>query len=207
MSLFDLFFLALALAAAGTLVAALITAARGRWARALTILTRLLICAAVYIGIVYLSAALSKRLVLHVGDPQCNDDWCFAVDNVKRTPHEDRVAYDVSLRIFSRALRVDMHENGARDVYLVDSAGRRYDPIPRGTEVPLNTLVHAGESIPTMRFFDVPAKARGLGLIVERQGFPGPVCLVIGECDQIHGPPIVYVPPAILLPASALAYN
>jgi len=193
MTIFDLLFIVLFLGAAGTLVAAAVEMLRGRRAHAWAIFWRLAVCAAAYIGSVYLSAALARRVVLRVGDPQCNDDWCIAVDGAKTTPHDNHVAYDVSLRIFSRARRVAMRDNGAADVYLVDSAGRRYDPIPRGTEIPLNTLLQAGESVATARFFDLPADARGLGLIVERRGFPGPVCLIIGECDAFHGPPIVRI--------------
>lgn len=144
MTIFDLLFIGLFLGAAGTLVAAAVEMLRGRRAHAWTIFWRLAVCAAAYIGIVYLSAALARRVVLRVGDPQCNDDWCIAVDGAKTTPHDNRVAYDVSLRIFSRALRVSMHEYGASDVYLVDTAGRRFDPIPRGNEVPLSVLLEPG---------------------------------------------------------------
>jgi hypothetical protein len=191
MTIFDLLFILLFFVAAATLVAAAAFAVRGRWARARSIFRWLAAGIAVYIGIVYLSAAAERRVVLRVGDPQCNDDWCLAVDGVKRTPHDGRVACEINLRIFSRALRVEMHEYGASDVYLVDSAGRRYDPLPRPDGIPLSTLLRPGESVMTIRLFDLPAGARGLGMILGRRGFPGPVCLIICECDAFHGPPIV----------------
>jgi hypothetical protein len=190
-TVFDLLVIALFLAAIGTLIVAAVLAVRGRWARVLGLLRRLAVCAVAYVGIVYAATALSKETVLRVGDPQCTDDWCIAVESVQRTPMNAVVRYDVTLRIFSRALRVSQREMGAKDVYLVDSQWRRYDPIRIGAEVPLNTLLQPGESVTTSRRFEPPADVRGIGLMVDRSSFP--ICLVIGECEAFHKGTIVRV--------------
>ncbi|HUI57304.1 MAG TPA: hypothetical protein VLY04_20150 [Bryobacteraceae bacterium] len=193
MTIFDLLFIALFFCTLGALVAAAVFALSGRRTRALGVLRRLAICAGVYLGIVYVSAVFAKQTVLRVGDPQCNDDWCLAVDGVERMPHETAVLYRVTLRIFSRALRVAMRENGASDVYLTDSQGNRYDPFRQGSEIPLNTLLQAGESVTTTRLFEMPAGARNVSLFIGRHGLPKGVCLIIGECDVFHGPPAVRI--------------
>ena len=185
MTVFDLLVIVLFFAAIGTLIVAAVLAVRGRLARALRLLGQLAVCTAVYVGIVYAATALSKEVVLQVGDPQCDDDWCIAVESAKRTPMNAIVRYDVTLRIFSRARRVAQREMNARDVYLVDSQWRRYDPVHTGAEVPLNTLLQPGESVTTSRRFEVPADVRGIGLMVDRPSILS-ICLVIGECGAFH---------------------
>jgi len=191
-TLFDLLFIVLLFAAIATLVVAGISAVRGRGARASRLLRRLAICAVVYTGVVYAVTAFSRQVALRVGEPECNDDWCIAVDNVIRMPMDAIVRYDVTLRIFSRARRVAQREMGAKDVYLMDAQWRRYDPIRSGAEVPLNTLLQAGESVTTSRRFELPADARGIGLIVDRQPIL-PICLIIAECEAFHKATIVRV--------------
>jgi hypothetical protein len=185
MTVYDLLFIALLITALGTLIAAVIAAFRGHRGRALAILRALALGAVVYVGIVYIATALSKQVVLRVGDPECSDDWCIAVERVERTPKNAVMDYNVTLRIFSRALRVAQRENVARDVYLVDARWKRYDPIRTGSEVPLNTLLQPGESVTTSRRFELPADDRGIGLIVDRSSIL-PFCVIIGECGAFH---------------------
>jgi hypothetical protein len=128
--------------------------------------------------------------VLRVGEPQCNDDWCLTVDGVKRTEDNSLARYDVTLRIFSRARRVAQREMGAKDVYLVDAQWRRYDPIRAGTEIPLNTLLQAGESVTTSRRFELPTGASAVSLMIDRTPIL-PICVIIGECGAFHKATIV----------------
>src|SRR5580698_8509233 len=69
-TVFDLLVIALFFAAIGTLILAAVLALRGRWARALRLLRRLALCTLSYVGIVYAATALSKEVVLRMGDPQ-----------------------------------------------------------------------------------------------------------------------------------------
>ena len=168
MTVFDLLFLGLLLAGVIALGVAAVSAFRGQSTRALAILGKLGACAATYVGMVYLVTFLLKPVELRVGEAQCSDDWCIAVDSAKRTPMNAVAIYDVTLRIFSRARRVAQRELVAKDVYLVDAAWRRYDPILTGREVPLSTLLQPGESVTTSRRFEVPATDRDMGLMVDR---------------------------------------
>lgn len=192
MAVFDLLFIALFLAAIGTLIVAIISVIGGRRARALAILRTHAFCIGAYLGIVYIATALSKQVALRVGDPQCSDDWCIAVERVKRTPKKAVTLYDVTLRIFSRARRVAQRETVARDVYLVDANWRRYDPILTGSEVPLNTLLQPGESVTTGRSFELPADDHDIGLMVDRSTVL-PICVIIGECGAFHKGTIVRI--------------
>lgn len=189
MTIFDLLFIVLALTAVGTLIFALIAALRGAGSRALKILTRLVICAAAYIAIVYAATAVPKQVVLRPGEPQCSDDWCLAVDHVDRREQASTATYRITLRIFSRAKRRAQRENIATDVYLVDSNWKRYAAIPQANEIPLNTLLQPGESVTTGRVFELPADAHGIVLVVGRRS--PPFCLIIGECGAFHKDTVV----------------
>jgi len=183
MTPFDLLFLVAVLAAVVTLVVAAYQAIRGRAARAGTILLRLAVSAAFYLGIVALVSLLSPRRVLHVGDPRCFDDWCFAVEHVQHAPGPQGVVYQIDLRLFSEAKRISQRENGVA-VYLTDSSGRRFDPDPAPTAPPWNVLLGPGESVTTTRVFHLPAAASDVGLILEHGGF-NPGVVVIGDDSSL----------------------
>jgi len=192
-TLFDLLFLACALATAATLVTAAGVAIRGQWLRAGSILKRLGIAAVAYLVLgLIVSAALPQR-VLNVGDPWCFDDWCLSVDRVNRVEGQPDVAYRVSLTIFSRARRVSQRAKGAW-IYLIDSRGRRYEPSQDPEQIPLDVLLQPGESVKTLRTFRVPASVSGLGLIT---GHGGPYCagfLIVGEGGCVfHKPTMVKI--------------
>jgi hypothetical protein len=184
MTIFDLLFIVLLLAGIASLIAGIASALRGRRRRALTILRNLALCAAGYVGIVYLATALSKPVVYGLRSPVCNDDWCVAVEDVKRTPKDLKADFEVTLRISSRARRRAQRENIATDVYLVDSHWNRYDPMPDPSEIPLNTLLQPLESVTTRRRFELPKDAQDLGLKVGHHELP--ICLIIGECEAFH---------------------
>ena len=173
MTLYDLLFLAAALAGIVTLVVACAK-------RSLIILTKLGAGIVVYVVMVYSATLFSKPITVRPGDPLCNDDWCLAVDNATRTGAQ----FDLTLRIFSRARRAAMREASAKDVYLVDEHWNRYDPKENAT--PLNTLLRPGESIETLRHFEVPPSVHITGLKIDYGTNPASLCLVIGECDAFH---------------------
>jgi hypothetical protein len=188
-TVFDLLFIVLLFAGIGAIGVAVFSAFRGQRARALAIVGKLGVCAASYVGMVYLVTFLSKPAVLRIGEPQCSDDWCIAVDGVKRTPMYSTAIYDVTLRIFSRARRVAQRELIAKDVYLVDARWRRYNPVLTGLEIPLNALLQPGESVTTSRRFEVPAADHDMGLMIDRSA--PPFCPIIGECGAFHKGAIV----------------
>jgi hypothetical protein len=184
-TVFDLFFILLVLICFVTLVAAGVRAIQDGPRQAWRTLRNLLLCAMCYIGIVYAATAVSHLRVHRVGDPQCNDDWCLSIDDVQRTAKDSYADVDVTLRVFSRAARRAQRELIATDVYLVDGAWNRYDPILDGSEIPLNTLLQPRQSVTTRRRFRVPEHAHLLGLRLGHRDLL-PVCLIIGECEAFH---------------------
>lgn len=184
MTLFDLLIIVLFLAAIVTLAVAVIAALRGRRAQAIRIMRRLLLGAAAYVLLVYAVTLASTQKVIRPGEPECNDDWCLAVERVDRTAHDTAMVYDVTLRIFSKARGRAQREGTATDLYLLDSNWNRYEPLFNSANIPLNVLLQPGESVTTHRVFEAPSTAHRLGLLIGRSGMP--VCLVIGECDAFH---------------------
>lgn len=182
MNIFDLIFLASALATAITLAVAAISALRGRGARAFRILRAYGICAVCYSGIALAAHFLKPQRVIAVGTPWCFDDWCLQVDSAEHAAHGSTASYDIKLRIFSAARGITQRANGAW-IYLIDNRGIRYAANSDPLAVPLTVKLGPGESISTSRHFEVPADVGALGLIT---GHGGPYCgamslLIIGE--------------------------
>jgi hypothetical protein len=111
------------------------------------------------------------RRVLQPDADECFDDWCIGVAEVKQHPDGAGIAYDVALRLGSRARRVSQRENNLA-VYLTDDRSSRYDPVGDVSAEPFNVLLGPGESVIVHRRFSVPA-TRGLGLVAAHEGgFP-----------------------------------
>jgi hypothetical protein len=193
MDIFDLLFIALFLSGLVALGAAGVAALQGKRSRANRILCGTAISAAIYMGIVCVDSYATPQRILNIGDPQCSDDWCIAVREVQRNPLSKGLSYSVTLLLSSRARRVAQRENGVI-VYLVDSEGRRFDPVPKTFETPFNVLLQPGESLTAIRVFDLPVNARDLGLVVDHAKGPlgcFPSCFVITENNWFHKLPIV----------------
>ncbi len=172
MTWFDLLFPASAAAAAGTLGAAAWLAVRGERRRARRTLGRLLAAAAIYMTfVVALSLAVPRR-VARIGERECFDDWCVAVEGFRREARDGRAAYRVELRLASRALRVTQRERNLA-VYLTDERGRRWDAVDAKTAAPFDVALGPGDSVVVSRTFVAPADAGPVGLAVTHEGgFP-----------------------------------
>ncbi len=190
MTLFDLLFMLLFLTAVGVLVSCLVSARRGQGAQAGRRLRTLGVAVLFYLAVVAGVSLLTPRRVFAVGEDQCSDDWCIAVQGASRTGDS---ALAVTFRIASRALRVTQRERFVV-VYLRDSGGRRYDPDPAPGQPPFDTELGPGAFVGTQRVFHVPPHAAGLGVIVTRAGdVPFPRCCIIGT-GLFHKDPVVPVP-------------
>jgi hypothetical protein len=166
MMIYDLLFLAVVLISAVTLIVAAILTLSGRSRRALRVLTVWAIGAALYVAI---AAAVSLALpikVFHLGDLQCEDDWCLSVESANRISPE---TYEVTLRMISRASRVSQRNNNGLTVLLADDLGTRYPAIAAPDAPPFNVLLQPNEDVKTVRRFHVPQDAKGLRLIVGPQ--------------------------------------
>ena len=181
MTIFDLLFAALVLTGLGVLIVAAVAALRGRRARALVLVRRVGIVAALYFGVLAVVSAATPQRYVRVGDDQCSDDWCIAVQSVRRDSLATEAQYDVTLRLSSRARRVSQREQ-AVSVYLRDVTGRRYAPFADAGAIPFDTLLTPGQAVLVGRRFAVPRQASIVGLVVAREGwgrFPG--CCIIGD--------------------------
>src|SRR5579871_1801089 len=107
MTIFEPLFILLFLATVATLATAAVAAVRGQLPRAANILRRLAIAAAAYFFVVLVVALAAVPPVHNIGDPQCFDDWCITVTDARRTDSSSAQTWRVTLRISSRAMRVN----------------------------------------------------------------------------------------------------
>jgi hypothetical protein len=182
-----LIFIACVLAALAAMVAAAAAGLRGDGERAARILKRLSVGAAAYLLATALISAATPRRIFARGEPQCNGEWCIAVAGVTTTPAAGSTRYVVALRLFTTAKRVAMREKGVA-VHLLDAAGRRYEPRPDASAVPLDTRIAPGESVTAVREFELPADAADPRLVVEFSAGPG---VVIGEVHWFRPPDVM----------------
>jgi hypothetical protein len=187
MTIFDLLFLAFLFAAAATLLTAAVAAIRRQWPRCASILKRLAMGVVAYLVLGLIVGAAAPQRILNIRDPWCFDDWCLSVEDVSRTAAGPDDVYRVSLRIFSRAKRVSQRAKGAW-IYIIDSRGRRFEPQPDTSAIPLDVLLGPGQDVATSRVFKIPAGAVRLGLIT---GHGGPYCSspIIGEMGCVFNKP------------------
>lgn len=190
MTIFDLLFLVVFFTSVIALLTAAIFALRGRRARTLGILRACGTSVGIYLGLVVLTSLVWPRRVLDVGRPRCFDDWCIAVENVSRAPLGGSISCVVNLRLFSTARRVSQRENGLV-VYLTDDRGRRYEPSSDESSPPFNVLLGPGESVTTVRVFEVPKDARELGLVIRHEGGFPVGWFIIGAETWFHKSTIV----------------
>jgi hypothetical protein len=192
MTIFDLVFIALVLVTVVMLIGASVAAVRGRRTRARVTLRRLGIILAAYSGALLLASALTPQRVLGIGDDQCSDDWCIAVQAVHIDTTTAGIRYSVTFRLANRARRVAQRERFVV-VYARDARMRQHMPVVDPGAVPFDTLLQPGEAILADRRFLVAAQAPVVGLVIAREGggrFPG--CCIIGdEASLFHRRTIV----------------
>jgi hypothetical protein len=193
MTIYDLGAIVLLLLFLGAIAMLAIAAAlafMGRKSASRSILRAIAGAALAYVLVWAGLTVFARQTPLGVGDPQCVDNWCIAVENVKATALNQSKEYDVTLVLFSRANRTvtsfgaHAHADSDTDVYLVDGDGRRYEARPHASEIPLNVPLAPGEAVRTRRVFDVPSNARNIGLLAGRGSFG--MCPMIGECSTSH---------------------
>ena len=194
MNIFEPLFLLLALITAAALIAALVFAVFGNWRRALRILKRLAIGAAVYFAIVIAVTVLvpSRQYALH--EMRCLDDWCITVNGALRHPSPPVAGsnFEVSLRLSSRAKRVPMGEKDTVG-YVVDEDGHRYDPLHDAAAFPYDGILQPGQSVTTFRYFNVPDDGRKLGFVFTHEGGFPIGWLIITEGGWFQKPPVVWL--------------
>ncbi len=195
MTLFDLTFLAVVCGSLGGLALAAFLLITRRWRPALLLGAGMLATWFVY-GVVLVGVSLtSPARVLAVGEDRCYDDWCIAVVDSQAEPVGSKTSLSVTLRLSNRARRVAQRENGLI-VYVLDDAGRRYDPLVDTATMPFSTVLQPGEELLTVRVFDLPAGAQDLVLVLDRVGWdrvPG-VFIIGDDSSWLHAPARVQLP-------------
>lgn len=187
----DLLFILLFFVTVFTLLAALISAIRGRRARALKRLRTLGITLGTYMVVVAVTSLISERQVMAMDEADCSDDWCVAVTAITPTSIGDDDVYEVRFRIFSRAVRITQSKRFVVS-YMLGGDGNRYDAQPSQGERGFDTELGPGEVVVTPRFFRVPSGVAGLGVVVGREGgLRFPRCCIIG-LGPFFKPPIWY---------------
>jgi hypothetical protein len=188
-TIFDLIFLLALLTSVVTLVLAAIAVIRGRLIQSLRILRTWGIGALIYCACALAVAILAPQRVIAIGEPWCFDDWCITVGGVKSSRADGSVSYRADLRISSAARRISQRALGAW-IYLIDDAGRRYEPDSDPSAIPLDVRLGPGKSVTTWRTFRVPAGVSHIGLIT---GHGGPYCgmgvLIIGSGGCLFNKP------------------
>jgi len=194
-TIFDLVFIVVFLAAVVTGAIVAIRLLRGRRREAAGLLRRGAIGLAGYLAVVVIVSLVSPRRVVALGEDRCSDDWCIAVAEVVKEPWPGDSAYRVTLRLSSRARGMPQRETGIA-VYLVDEAGHRFDHDAEPSSPPFDVRLQPGEAVTTARRFRVSGQKGSLGVVVAHEGsfgFPGIV--IIGDGGSLlHKRAIVRVP-------------
>jgi hypothetical protein len=190
MTLFDLFFLTLALTTLITLCLAAALAATGHRQKSLRILRRLGLGALLYFTAVITVSLVAPRRTFNLGETQCFDDWCIAATSASQNGD----SYVIGLRISSRARRVSQRERNLV-IYLLDRNNHRYDPAPQGSDTSLSSLLQPGQSVDLTRTFSIPPTARDVNLVVSHGGFPIG-WFIIGYDSWFRQPPLIRFHPS-----------
>jgi hypothetical protein len=197
-SYFDLLFLASVPLSIAMLVAAAISALRGRQRGAINILKMWGIYVALYMTVALAFDFIQPRQTIRVGDPWCFDHWCLTVETVESVPVQSEIAHNIKLRIFNSSRRVVQWAPNAW-IYLIDDKGRLYPPDHNPSTAPLDVRLQPQQSVTTSRVFHVPTQVKDLGLIT---GHGGPYCgpmsiLIIGEGGcLLNKPKMIRILPA-----------
>lgn len=192
MTAFDLVFVIVFFSVLGMLAAAALAALRRQPSKALGRLRTLGLFLASYLLVVALTSVISPRKSVPIGEARCFDDWCVSVKGIERSPADGGSSYNVALELHSRARARAQRENGV-SVYVLDERGRRYEPSPDSSAVPLDTMLSPGASVIATRRFYLPSDVREAGLVVAHGWFPG--LFIIGD-DQslLHKPTVTPLP-------------
>jgi hypothetical protein len=166
--------------------------------------------ATVYAALLLGAAALSRDRTLAPGERKyfCEMDCHLAYD-VTSSEATDAGLQAVTLRTwFDPGTISSFRGNGPyfpapREVYVLDEAGRRYDPSPEATQAwrsahgdstPLDRQLHPGESYTTTFVFALPPGARASRLFLGDAPGGIPRVLIGHENSPMHGKTYLAVP-------------
>jgi len=196
MNLFDLVFILLFLVTVAALLRAGYLAVRGRSSRVRRLLRNWCVGAAAYFAMVIAVSLLAPRRVIELNTPQCWDDLCVAVEKVEKLeppPGSSRTAYEVTVRMSSRARQRAQREKNVV-MYLTDERDGRYEPTPRESDVPFDTLLQPQQAIAVTRRFEVSAETQLRGVVVTHEGGFPIGWFIVGYDSWFRKPAMVRIP-------------
>jgi hypothetical protein len=177
---------------------------RGRLPLARRLAIRWVTAAGIYFAVLLTFSIRQPMRVLPRNAPWCFDDWCISVDSVAHPPAINSIKPSgqwvvVSMTVSSRMQRRRQSEPDAF-VYLLDSAGQRYEPSDVGVDALrssglegklITEFLEPGGSFQSRTAFDVPKAARRLLFVKERRSrFPG--VFIIGDpVSLLHRPTVL----------------
>jgi len=171
MGIFDLVLIASVLMSVLALLVVAGLAATGRFASAGRVLRAWIIYVAAYLAVVVVVSLFTRPRELPIGENACFDDWCLAVERIERGPAPSHTA-TVAFRLSSRARRISQRERYV-SVYLLDGRGQRSEPRSPANAEPFDVLLAPGQTIHTLREFDLPGDASAARLVITHEGgFP-----------------------------------
>jgi hypothetical protein len=181
-TIFDLLFLV----GAGSLVVVLLRIVyqllRRRNVAVLALCRRTAAVVVTYVMVIIVTSIVTPRRIVPVGTEQCFDDWCITVAGAAHRGGGAADTLVVTLRLSSQARGIAQGERDVR-VYLVDEAGRRYQPIPTPDMTPLSARIPPLGALTTTRRFIMDASAPHPMLVVAHDPFPH--CCIIADGESL----------------------
>jgi hypothetical protein len=212
LTIFDLFFMVVVLATVVILIAVVLQVLLAHFRKAVKLLVIYGAGIVLYLGVIVVVSITSPQRVLAIGDIQCFDDWCVAVDTVtlaSELGQGEHFAkpigdfYVITLRLSNQALGREQRASSVA-VHLLDDQGRTFDVSPQGQGAyesqhgpvaPLTSTLPVGQSITIVQVFDLPNDAHDIGLTIEHPVGPSPGLFIIGDdASLFHKPTIVRLP-------------
>jgi hypothetical protein len=145
----------------------------------------------IYMGAVLAVSLAAKPRVLPPGKDYCFDSLCFSVIRTETVPGYLATRGERMVKVYVRIANHSNQRNpGDRHLklYLVDSAGRRWDEAPGLEGVPLSTPVGPRQTILSAPVFKVAHDSEGLRLVLSHD-HSLPYLMLLGDTGSIlHGP-------------------
>jgi hypothetical protein len=166
---------------------------RGRRAEALHHAAWVAGIAGAYLLILLGVSVTQRQRVVGLGQEQCFGTMCFRVTAVDEVPSLVAGATDRTLQV---RIAVSNHGPAAGDqssihAYLLDSRGRRWEPLPGLSGNALGTRIASGSEFVSQPMFRIPSDAAGLGLVLTHGGWQ-PRRFILGDPESLgHRPEII----------------
>jgi len=167
--------------------------ARGRHAEAFKHAAWVLAVAGAYLLLLLGVSITQRQKIVAIGQDQCFDTMCFRVTAVEEVPG---LVAGLSDRVVQVRIAVSNHgkatgQQPSIHAYLLDSRGRRSEPLPGLSGNPLSARVAAGSEFVSQPMFRVPNGTTGLSLVLTHGSWQ-PRRLILGDSESLaHQPTLV----------------